>query len=46
MLPENDRIIDKIGKLLAQAEGTSNEHEADAFVSRAQEMRTTLVARP
>jgi hypothetical protein len=35
-----DRIIDKIGKLLAQAEGTTNEHEADAFVSRAQELAT------
>lgn len=36
----SERIIDKIGKLLAQAEGTSNEHEADAFVSRAQELAT------
>lgn len=37
----SERILDKIGKLLAQAEGTSNEHEADAFVSRAQELATT-----
>jgi hypothetical protein len=37
----SDRVIDKIGKLLAQAEGTSNEHEAEAFVSRAQELATT-----
>ena len=35
-----ERLLDKIGKLLAQAEGTSNEHEADAFVSRAQELAT------
>ena len=34
-------MIDKIGKLLAQAEGTTNEHEAEAFVSRAQELATT-----
>ena len=33
--------MDKIGKLLAQAEGTDNEHEADAFVTRAQELATT-----
>ena len=36
-----ERVLDKIGKLLAQAEGTSNEHEADAFVTRAQELATT-----
>jgi hypothetical protein len=36
-----ERVLDKIGKLLAQAEGTTNEHEADAFVSRAQELATT-----
>lgn len=36
-----ERVLDKIGKLLAQAEGTSNEHEAEAFVSRAQELATT-----
>ena len=35
------RLLDKIGKLLAQAEGTDNEHEADAFVTRAQELATT-----
>ena len=34
-------MLDKIGKLLAQAEGTDNEHEADAFVTRAQELATT-----
>jgi hypothetical protein len=37
----SERVLDKIGKLLAQAEGTTNEHEADAFVSRAQELATT-----
>lgn len=36
-----ERVLDKIGKLLAQAEGTNNEHEADAFVTRAQELATT-----
>ena len=36
----SERVLDKIGKLLAQAEGTSNEHEAEAFVSRAQELAT------
>lgn len=36
-----EKVLDKIGKLLAQAEGTSNEHEAEAFVSRAQELATT-----
>ena len=35
-----ERVLDKIGKLLAQAEGTDNEHEADAFVTRAQELAT------
>jgi hypothetical protein len=37
----SERVLDKIGKLLAQAEGTDNEHEADAFVTRAQELATT-----
>jgi hypothetical protein len=36
-----ERLLDKIGKLLAQAEGTDNEHEAEAFVTRAQELATT-----
>lgn len=35
--PEH-RILDKLKKLLAQAEGTDNEHEADAFLSQAQAM--------
>ena len=35
-----DRLIDKVGKLLAQAEGTDNEHEAAAFVERAQQLAT------
>ncbi|MCW2709446.1 MAG: hypothetical protein JWM22_3288 [Frankiales bacterium] len=35
-----ERLLDKIGKLLAQAEGTTNEHEAEAFVTRAQELAT------
>lgn len=37
----SERLLDKIGKLLAQAEGTDNEHEAEAFVTRAQELATT-----
>jgi hypothetical protein len=37
----SERVLDKISKLLAQAEGTDNEHEADAFVTRAQELATT-----
>lgn len=37
----SERVLDKIGKLLAQAEGTDNEHEADAFVTRAQELATS-----
>ncbi len=35
-----DRIVDRVGKLLAQAEGTDNEHEAAAFVERAQQLAT------
>ncbi len=35
-----DRVVDRIGKLLAQAEGTDNEHEAAAFVERAQQLAT------
>jgi hypothetical protein len=37
----DERLLDKIGKLLAQAEGTDNEHEAEAFVTRAQELATS-----
>ena len=37
----DERLLDKIGKLLAQAEGTDNEHEAEAFVARAQELATS-----
>ena len=36
-----DRLVDRIGKLLAQAEGTDNEHEAAAFVERAQQLATS-----
>ena len=36
-----DRLVDRIGKLLAQAEGTDNEHEAAAFVERAQALATS-----
>ena len=36
----DDRLVDKVGKLLAQAEGTDNEHEAAAFVERAQQLAT------
>ncbi len=38
--PGTDRLVDRIGKLLAQAEGTDNEHEAAAFVERAQALAT------
>ncbi|MCW2621423.1 MAG: hypothetical protein JWL64_1025 [Frankiales bacterium] len=38
---QDDRLVDRIGKLLAQAEGTDNEHEAAAFVERAQQLATT-----
>jgi hypothetical protein len=37
---DGDRLVDKVGKLLAQAEGTDNEHEAAAFVERAQQLAT------
>jgi hypothetical protein len=36
----SDRLVDRVGKLLAQAEGTDNEHEAAAFVERAQQLAT------
>lgn len=36
----DDRLVDRVGKLLAQAEGTDNEHEAAAFVERAQQLAT------
>jgi len=39
-LDPGDRLVDKVGKLLAQAEGTDNEHEAAAFVERAQSLAT------
>jgi hypothetical protein len=39
-LDPGDRLVDKVGKLLAQAEGTDNEHEAAAFVERAQQLAT------
>ena len=35
-----DKIVDRVGKLLAQAEGTDNEHEAAAFIERAQQIAT------
>ncbi len=37
----DDRLVDRVSKLLAQAEGTDNEHEAAAFVERAQQLATT-----
>ncbi len=37
---QDDRLVDRVGKLLAQAEGTDNEHEAAAFVERAQQLAT------
>ena len=40
-MADDERLLDRIGKLLAQAEGTDNEHEADAFVTRAQELATS-----
>jgi len=36
----DERLVDRVGKLLAQAEGTDNEHEASAFVERAQQLAT------
>ena len=39
-MTESDRLVDRVGKLLAQAEGTDNEHEAAAFVERAQQLAT------
>ncbi len=36
----NDRQLDLIAKLLAQAEGTNHQGEADAFMSRAQQLAT------
>ena len=39
-LRDDDRLVDRVGKLLAQAEGTDNEHEAAAFVERAQQLAT------
>ncbi|HWG94997.1 MAG TPA: DUF2786 domain-containing protein, partial [Mycobacteriales bacterium] len=39
-MSDGDRLVDKVGKLLAQAEGTDNEHEAAAFVERAQALAT------
>lgn len=41
MTAPQDRLVDRIGKLLAQAEGTDNEHEAAAFVERAQHLATS-----
>ncbi|HVE74026.1 MAG TPA: DUF2786 domain-containing protein [Mycobacteriales bacterium] len=38
---DGDRLVDRIAKLLAQAEGTDNEHEAAAFVERAQLLATS-----
>jgi hypothetical protein len=40
-MADDDRLVDRVGKLLAQAEGTDNEHEAAAFVERAQQLATT-----
>ena len=37
-----DRTLVRIAALLRQAEGTSNEHEADAFMQAAQRLATTL----
>lgn len=36
----DDKIIDKVGKLLTKAEGASTQHEADAFFAKAQELMT------
>jgi pyruvate/2-oxoglutarate dehydrogenase complex dihydrolipoamide acyltransferase (E2) component len=33
-----DTMLEKIRKILAQAEGTDNEHEADAFLKKAQKL--------
>jgi hypothetical protein len=37
---DEERLVDRVAKLLAQAEGTDNEHEAAAFVERAQQLAT------
>ncbi len=39
-MASEDRLVERVGKLLAQAEGTDNEHEAAAFVERAQQLAT------
>ena len=40
MSETNERLMEKIAKLLALAERTDNEHEADAFLRQAQVMAT------
>jgi putative metallohydrolase (TIGR04338 family) len=39
-IPTEDRLVNKIGKLLRQAEGASTDHERDAFLTRAQSLAT------
>lgn len=41
-IPENsdEKSLDKIAKLLRQAEGAANEHEREAFMTRAQSLAT------
>jgi hypothetical protein len=39
-MTEQERILDKVRKLLAKAEGTNNQHEAEAFTAKAQELIT------
>ncbi len=39
-MTNSDRHLDLIAKLLKQAEGTPYEHEADAFMARAQQLAT------
>lgn len=36
-----DRLVDKIGALLAKAESTDSEHERNALISKAQELATS-----
>ncbi|WP_372464162.1 DUF2786 domain-containing protein [Nocardia africana] len=40
MMTGSDKLLTRIGALMRQAEGTDNPHEAEAFLSRAQQLAT------
>ncbi|MFF0496425.1 DUF2786 domain-containing protein [Nocardia aobensis] len=40
MMADTDRLLTRIGALMRQAEGTDNPHEAEAFLSRPQQLAT------